>query len=237
VDHPGAGEVDVAVPEARLGAELGEPAAAPGPHAEDRVDDDRHPEAVDDERGELPAFGHGAGHDRRGGVHEHQVEQEVGHHPDVVDAVEGEPLGAEQPPAAEVERAGERVGAAEVGDVADAAEHQRVAGEPEAEDADPVDHEVGHHHVGGVLLAAEAGLHQREPGLHEHHQEAGDQRPGEVDGDLVLAGGVADRGRLVDPDVGRSAGDVATGIAGGRARGDLPATGRRALLGLGRTRP
>ena len=32
----------------------------------------------------------------------------------------------------------------------------------------------------------EARLDDREAGLHEHDEEAADQRPGEVDGDLVL---------------------------------------------------
>ena len=51
---------------------------------------------------------------------------------------------------------------------------------PEPDDADRVDEEVHPHRVGDVLRAGEPGLDQREPGLHEHHQEAGDQRPDDV---------------------------------------------------------
>ncbi len=45
------------------------------------------------------------------------------------------------------------------------------------------------HHVGvvGVLDAAEARLDHGESGLHEHDQEASDQRPDEVNGNFVLS--------------------------------------------------
>ena len=48
------------------------------------------------------------------------------------------------------------------------------------EDADGVDQEVHAHRVGDVLRAREPGLDQREPGLHEHDEEAGDHRPDDV---------------------------------------------------------
>ena len=44
-----------------------------------------------------------------------------------------------------------------------------------------VDDEVHAHRVRDVLRAREAGLDQREAGLHEHHEEAGDQRPDDVE--------------------------------------------------------
>ena len=40
------------------------------------------------------------------------------------------------------------------------------------------------------LARREPGLDHREAGLHEHDEEAGDQRPHDVDGDLVVADGV-----------------------------------------------
>ena len=63
---------------------------------------------------------------------------------------------------------------------AHAAHLQREPERPEADDPDRVDEEVHPHRVGDVLGAREAGLDQREPRLHEHHQEAGDQRPDDV---------------------------------------------------------
>jgi hypothetical protein len=51
------GEVDVPVAEAEVRAERREPAAAPDPVAEDRVDHHRHEEAEDDKRRPLPALG------------------------------------------------------------------------------------------------------------------------------------------------------------------------------------
>ena len=64
-----------------------------------------------------------------------------------------------------------------------------------------VDQEVHRHRVGDVLGAREAGLDQREAGLHEHDQEAGEQRPHDVDRDLVVADGLHDLARvgLADP--------------------------------------
>ena len=58
VHDAGAGEVDRAVAEAEVLAELREPAAAPDPVAVDGVGEHAHPEAVDDEVPEVPAFGH-----------------------------------------------------------------------------------------------------------------------------------------------------------------------------------
>ena len=70
---------------------------------------------------------------------------------------------------------------------ADAALLDRESDQPVGQHADAVHHEVHHHGVVGVLGAAQAGLDDGESGLHEHDQEAGDQRPHEVDGDLILA--------------------------------------------------
>ena len=44
--------------------------------------------------------------------------------------------------------------------------------------------------MGGVLGAGEPGFNQGKTGLHEHDQEARDQRPHEVDGYAVLSGHV-----------------------------------------------
>ena len=77
VHHAGAGEVDVAEAEVGGVAELGEPAAAPGPGAEQRVVDGAAEEAPPDERLPLPPLGHRAGRDGGDRVHErHHVEEE-----------------------------------------------------------------------------------------------------------------------------------------------------------------
>ena len=117
---------------------------------------------------------------------------------------------------------------AQIGYRADAAHLNREADQPVGQHADAVHHEVHHHGVVGVLRAAQTGLDDGESGLHEHDQEAGDQGPDEVDGDLVLAdliGDVADGeafrlGGLVgdgigDGNVGDGAGEAAVGIAVG----------------------
>ena len=70
------------------------------------------------------------------------------------------------------------------------------------------------------LARQRPGLDDGEAGLHEHDEEAGDQRPDEVDGDLVLADLVDEVGdrqtlfRVGHGDVGR--------VAGQRCRRDRP---------------
>jgi hypothetical protein len=41
--------------------------------------------------------------------------------------------------------------------------------------------------MGGVLRSAEPGLEQSKAGLHEHHEEAGDQGPDEINRQLVVS--------------------------------------------------
>ena len=103
------------------------------------------------------------------------------------------------------------------------------------------------HHVGvvGVLHAAKPRLDHGEASLHEHDQEAGDQRPDEVDGDLVLAdlvGHVADgeaslgigHGHVVDGARDRAPG-IAVGMSSGggrRGKGVLQLGSRRGRCGV-----
>src|SRR6185369_17562571 len=67
VHDAGAGEIDVAIPQAGVAAKRREPAAAPRPVAEHRVDDGAEEDREDAERGELPALGEGPGGDRERG--------------------------------------------------------------------------------------------------------------------------------------------------------------------------
>ena len=71
VDYGGAGEVGE--------AHLGEPAASPGPCADDGVDDGGEDEGEEEERPHLDAFGEGAGYDGCGGGDEDHLEEPVGH--------------------------------------------------------------------------------------------------------------------------------------------------------------
>ena len=68
------------------------------------------------------------------------------------------------------------------------------------------------------------GLDDREARLHEHDEEAGDERPDEVDRDLVLADVVDDVAESSGPSSGRSTRDVCRGArhrAGGVALGPV----------------
>src|SRR5205823_1911730 len=76
VDDAGAGVIDRAVTEAGPVAELREPAAAPDPAAEDRVDERADTEAEKAEALPAPALGARAGDDRRRRVHEDHHEEE-----------------------------------------------------------------------------------------------------------------------------------------------------------------
>ena len=129
VHHTGAGEVDVAEPEVEVVAELAEPAAAPGPPTEDRVVERAAEQAPADERLPLPALGHRAGRNGRGGVHERDhVEEERRDRNAVRDA--GEREAAPAPQERPVTEADQPIGAQrrvepEIPRVAEAAEHDR----------------------------------------------------------------------------------------------------------------
>ena len=86
VHHAGTGEIAIALSQAEVGAERGQPAAAPGPVAEERIDERAQHERRDQERRVLPALGRRAGDDGQRRIHEHHLEQEDHHHGDVIGA-------------------------------------------------------------------------------------------------------------------------------------------------------
>ncbi len=147
-----------------------------------------------DERRELPALGHGAGRDRRGGVHEDHLEQEQREDADVVGvAAQEEALACRTGP--NVLPNSVIVNSWLSGGVPPSAP---TAPTPPICSAKPqiqkpsmpigVDHEVHAPSCGRrSWRGVKPGLDQREAGLHEHDEEAGDQRPHHVDGDLVVA--------------------------------------------------
>ena len=194
VHHRRARKVDVPMSEPEVHAELRQPAAAPRPVRVHGVDDRADEEAEHRERRELPALRHRPGRDRSGGVHEDHLKQEVREHRGRVGhAAQEESRVAEQAPrlAAQMQRefVAQLVEATERRHRTEAAGLQREADRPVREHADAVHHEVHGEGVGGVLGPRETGLHHGEPGLHEHHEEARNQRPHEVDGDRVRRGG------------------------------------------------
>ena len=142
-----------------------------------------------DERLPLPPLGHGPGGDRGHGVHEgHHVEEEAddGRAADVAMA---SPDRAKPPCHRNTQlplpmsASPTRLGVAEVvarQQVAVAAEHEGVADEEVADEAEAEDGEVRRHHVGGVLGTAEAGLDQGEAGLHEDDEHGADDDPEQV---------------------------------------------------------
>ena len=93
--------------------------------------------------------------------------------------------------------------------------------------------DVHHHHVAGVLRPREA-VEEREAHLHEQHEEAGDQRPCEVDADLVVTHLRGKRARVLGRALGRG-GVVGRRLAVGRKRAAaVRGVGRRVDRSSGR---
>src|SRR5712671_5995431 len=89
----------MAVSEPDVPPECREPSVAPHPVTVHRVDDSSDEDGEDAERRKLPPLRCRAGGNRRGGVHEHHLEEEVREDGSVVgDSREEEALHAEQPP-------------------------------------------------------------------------------------------------------------------------------------------
>ena len=168
VDHGGAGEVDK--PESRQPA-----VAVPGPVAEQRVDQpgDQHGAA------QIPqvagAFRHRPGRDGGGGGGEHQLEQQQS--PQIAVALAGREQVLAHP-AAGID-----------------AEHQAEAQRPEHQRPHAQVHVVLHHHVDGVLGAAQAAFEKRETGLHKEHQGRRDGDPDHVVGGIFRGVGQAGGGQ------------------------------------------
>ena len=153
-----------------------QPAAAPGPGADDGVDDGGEDQHEQEEGPELDPLGQGAGHDGRGGGDEDHLEEPVGH--GGVGVVAGEDgrgvafaldernlLGRRS--VEQLERADE---------VADEiAVHQVVAEDEVGESGYRVEADVLQTDHGGVLGPHGPGLEHGEAGAHPHDQRAPDQ--------------------------------------------------------------
>ena len=153
----------------------------------------------------LPPLGHGAGRDRRRRVHERDhVEEErrdrcrLRRGAEVAAAPNRPATGT---PSSRCRAArGRPVRRARRSARAEPAEREREPDEEERDEPETEDREVRRHHVRRVLLATEAGLDQREPGLHEHDEDRADDDPEQVEADAVRrdrdAGHVIERSGL-----------------------------------------
>ena len=142
-----------------------EPAAAPGPVAFNRIDQQRDDRTVDQIHRELRPLGHCTAHNRsRGGAEDRLKDQEALHGQVTL-----------------VERQVAPVGQAdETGAVA--AEHEAEADEPEKQGAEHEVHKVLHQDVRRVLAAGETRFAQRKARLHKENQHRGQQHPDRIEG-------------------------------------------------------
>ena len=169
VHHGRAGEVAEA--HAAVGG-LQEAARAPGPVAEDRVDEAADGEAVEQVALEVGASDHRPRRDRRAGVGEGELEQEERHERD---AGVGRPVeGVRRRGAVEEEELVADDAVAE-------AEHEGEAERPEQQRAQARVDDALLEDVDDLTGPGEAGLEHHEAGLHEEHEERGDKGPGRVD--------------------------------------------------------
>ena len=81
---------------------------------------------------------------------------------------------------------------AQVGYLADAAEHKGKAADPKPQHTHDIYHHVHEHGMGRIFGPGKASLHQGESQLHEHNQVAGNQGPNHINGDTVMADSVGD---------------------------------------------
>ena len=129
----------------------------------DGVDEGGDHEAQDQVGHELGALGDGAGDDGHGRGGEDALEEPVGVGPKAFGRIGG------------------RLGQAEVGKADEAsdvrAEHERVAEQEEGDGAGGEVEHVLHEDVAGVFRPGEPGFDHGETGLHEHDEDAGNERP------------------------------------------------------------
>ena len=147
-------------------AHLAEPAAAPGPMARDRIDDEADEQRIEAVRRELRALCHGTRNNRRGRRAEDRLEDDVGECR--ITSIR-----------TRIEHLDEEIRRAD--DAADViAEHQAEADNPERDGADAEIHEVLHDDVAGIFRTRQAGLDHREAWLHEEDECSAEENPDRV---------------------------------------------------------
>ena len=172
VDERGAGEV--------MEVHVGEPAAAPAPGADERIDQRDVDGGEDEVAGELDAFGDGTADDGGGGGGEHALEEEV--RPVGVVAVvvvDGGAFRAVEPEAGEAEELAADPGGSRI--------HEGEAADGVGEEADGGGQGVLEEDVVAVLGPCESGLDAGEAEVHDEDQAAAQHHPQVVHGEHRLA--------------------------------------------------
>ena len=168
VDDGGAGEV--------LETHLSEPSAAPGPRADDGIQQCGEDQGEQEETPHLHALGQRAGDDGSGGGDEDHLEEPVGHHRVAVaqDAFQSGIISADQ---------GDLVGGWAVqrpnhgaDDRLDVVVHQVVPDEVEGQTGDGVEADVLQADHGSVFGSDRTSLQHGETGAHPHYQRAPDEK-------------------------------------------------------------
>ena len=135
----------------------------PGPVADDRIDEARDGDAVEQIADEAGAADHGAGGDGGAGVGEGELEDPDGQEGDAGGLIGRRRALQEEPVVAD--------------EAVAVAEHEGEAEGVEENAAEAGVDDALHQHVDGLARAAEAGFEHGEADLHAEDQEGRDQRP------------------------------------------------------------
>ena len=148
-------------------ADAVEPAAIPFPAACNRVNKGSEDQGEDHEFAELDPLSHKTGNDRGCCPGESSLEEEInsGNQASVADGFSGDGWIEEEPP--EIQPAID--GGVSV--------HEGIANKPVGGYRQGEDEQVLGENIDGIFLAAHAGFHHGEAGVHEDHQDGGHQQP------------------------------------------------------------
>ena len=172
-------------PEMAVAAHVRQPAVrAPGPVADDRINETGNADAVEKIANETGASDHGAGGDGRAGVGKSELEDPNRQERHAGTLVRGGSILQEEPVIAD--------------EAVAVCEHEREPDGVKQNAAEARVHHAFHENVHGFAGSAETGFQHRESDLHTEDQERGDQRPHGIDRvDDVVAFQVGIRGEGV----------------------------------------
>ena len=135
--------------------------AAPGPAAENRVDDGAEHDTVNQVAGKLGPFCHGPGNNGCGRGAKHHLKHPESQDPGIT--------------------ADFKIGQKETGGAEPAGrcatEHKSETDGPECQGSHGKIHQVFHHNIDGIFGPGKSGFHHGKTGLHEKNQGRGYQRP------------------------------------------------------------
>ena len=172
MNHSRTGKVDVAVSKIHGRSNLRQPAAAPNPAAEDRIQNRAHEEFAKEEPPEGDPFTNGANDDVSGRLHEHHLKERQAQTAGIVTwAGEKKAPATQEPPlAAAEEEVVERGDAAEICGGRINCDRPELKGVPHGvvgEEGEDVGREVQHHQMGGIFLTHQSASEQGKSSLHE----------------------------------------------------------------------